>query len=367
MTRPDYADRLIALASALIDQEAATLVVPPMGNSTGFWFGGGNIVRDVDGAILVCGRYRNYGDSRTGTGAGARGLEFAIFRSETPSGPWEKIVSFSKAGLSRDGAPVVSIEGGALLPTAGGMELYISTERDKPYPAAIAAFQKPGTGYWSIDLIASTGVRALDPITATTILETEVPSRLHIKDPVAFPLENGLTGLIFCNHPYTWSSSSTGVAVRKPGSNKFKVITQEALPRGPVWDVAATRVTEKMPVPRLGVLADQPPLSLYFYDGAECLRRLDENPLAVARPRGWSCEEIGGVAFGFDADFPQMDRLTVDAPLFISPHGTGCSRYISTLVTDEGIFATWQQSQDDLSQPLVGHLLPMARVEEILS
>jgi hypothetical protein len=47
--------------------------------------------------------------------------------------------------------------------------------------------------------------------------------------------------------------------------------------------------------------------------------------------------------------------------------GTGCSRYVATLVTDAGIFANWQQSQDDLSQPLVGNFLPMDRVIEILS
>ncbi len=367
MNRPEFADKLLALASAIIDQEHAKVLVPPQENSTGFWFGGGNIARDQDGSILLCGRYRNYGDSRTGVGAGARGLEFAVFRAETIAGPWEKIARFSKADLSHDGIDVVSIEGGALLPRRDSMELYISTEKDLPYPAGIEDYQKPGTGVWSIDLISAAGIKALDPATATTILKTEVPSRLHIKDPVAFNLENGITGLIYCNHPHTWSSSSTGVAVRKPGAKDFKKLTDETLPRGPVWDVAATRVTEKMTVPQLGVLADQPPLSLYFYDGAECLRQLDENPKAVTRPRGWSCEEIGGVAWGYDSEFPQMQRLSVDNPLFVSPHGTGCSRYISALVTKEGIFAAWQQSQDDLSQPLVGHFLPVDRVKEILS
>lgn len=367
MSLPDFADKLLALASALIDQDAATILVPPRQNSTGFWFGGGNIVRDRDSDYLLCGRYRNFGDSRTGVGAGERGLEFAIFRAASLDGPWEKIVSFSKADLSHDGTDVVSIEGGALLPTRDGIELYVSTEKDLPYPHEIEVYQKPGTGVWSIDLIVGAGVRTLDPSTATTILECEVPSRLHIKDPVPIGLENGVTGLIYCNHPHTWSSSSTGVAVRKPGSKKFKKLTEEALPRGPVWDVSATRVTEKLKVPRIGVLADQPQLSLYFYDGAECLRQLDENPRAVKRPRGWSCEEIGGVAWGYDSEFPQMDRLSIDGPLFISPHGTGCSRYISTLATGEGIFAAWQQSQDDLSQPLVGHFLPMDRVTEILS
>ncbi len=121
-----------------------------------------------------------------------------------------------------------------------------------------------------------------------------------------------------------------------------------------------------MPVPQVGALTDLPPLSLYFYDGAECLRQHDENPRAVKRPRGWSCEEIGGVAWGWN-DSPHMERLSINAPLFVSPQGTGCSRYVATLVTDDAVYATWQQSQDDLSQPLVGHGLSMADVANILA
>ena len=49
------------------------------------------------------------------------------------------------------------------------------------------------------------------------------------------------------------------------------------------------------------------------------------------------------------------------------PHGTGCSRYVATVVTEDGIFANWQQSQPDLSQPLVGHFLSMEKVTEILA
>ena len=39
--------------------------------------------------------------------------------------------------------------------------------------------------------------------------------------------------------------------------------------------------------------------------------------------------------------------------MFVSPYGTGCSRYVDVLVTDDAFYTTWQQSQDDLSQPLV--------------
>ena len=139
------------------------------------------------------------------------------------------------------------------------------------------------------------------------------------------------------------------------------------LERGATWDVACARVTDRLAVPQVGLLAGLPPLSLYFYDGAECLRSLNENAKAVSRPRGYSCEELGGLAWGWDAEFPKMQRLSLDFPLFTSPHGTGCSRYVSTLKTHDGIMATWQQSQPDRSQPLVGNFLYSAAVESQLA
>jgi hypothetical protein len=58
-----------------VDQQKARIAVPPQQKSTGFWFGGGNMVEDADGRFYLVGRYRNFGDSRTGLGAGERGLE----------------------------------------------------------------------------------------------------------------------------------------------------------------------------------------------------------------------------------------------------------------------------------------------------
>ena len=66
-------------------------------------------------------------------------------------------------------------------------------------------------------------------------------------------------------------------------------------------------------------------------------------------------------------NFPKMERLSVDAPFFVSPHGTGCSRYVSTLVAKGSIITTWQQSQDDFSQPLVVNAVEMDEVEQILN
>ena len=369
LENPELHNKLSALGKALVNQELAQVAIPPQEPSDGFWFGGGNVISDIDGTLTLCGRYRNYGDSRTGTGAGQRGLEFAIFKAEGPFGPWEKVKSFTKADLACGGIGVVSIEGGGLLRTSNGYELFVSTEKDRPYPTGYEGFQKPGTGVWSIDWLVADNLENIDPTQLSPLLNSEELATLHIKDPVPVPHPDGKSAaLIYCHHPFGWSSSNSGLMVRKgPAGKDFKPVTKAMLPRGNTWDVACTRITERLALPQIGILKDLPPLSLYFYDGAECLRQLDENPLAVARPRGWSCEEIGGLAVGSDEDFPSLHRISVDFPLFISSTGTGCSRYVSTVTTPDGILALWQQSQNDLSQPLVSNFLAMEEVEHILT
>ncbi|MCK4514818.1 MAG: hypothetical protein KAU31_06140, partial [Spirochaetaceae bacterium] len=136
--------------------------------------------------------------------------------------------------------------------------------------------------------------------------------------------------------------------------------------RGFTWDVAATRITDILSLDgeMLGVDGS---VQLVFYDGAECLRPHTENPAAVSRPRGYSCEEIGGLAFATNDQYDEMERLSALKPLFISPHGTGSSRYVHTLSTREGIYATWQQAQPDGSQPLVMNFVDSDTVRRILS
>ena len=91
-------EKLTLFAQAIVNQQKAQIIVKAMNNSTGFWFGGGNVVKNpADSSYLLTGRYRNYGDSRTGLAAGQRGLELAIFQSEKATGPYEKIKSFSKS------------------------------------------------------------------------------------------------------------------------------------------------------------------------------------------------------------------------------------------------------------------------------
>jgi hypothetical protein len=127
-----------------------------------------------------------------------------------------------------------------------------------------------------------------------------------------------------------------------------------------------SRITGVLRVPQVGAFRKLPGISLYFYDGGESMRRYEEHSQAVKRPRGYSCEEIGGLAWGFDEDFPRLQRLSPYLPLFISPYGTGSSRYAKLLRTREGVFAFWQQSQDNLSQPLVTHFLDNEEILRIL-
>ncbi|MBN1673539.1 MAG: exo-alpha-sialidase [Kiritimatiellae bacterium] len=356
------------LLEKLISQNQARILVRAERPEPGFWFGGGNMLRDDDGTVWLCGRYRNAGDSRTGLAAGLRGLECAIFRSETGGRSFKKAMSWIKSDLSRGGRKVLSIEGTALHRMAdGSVELFISSEKEIRYPEPLARYQKPGTGVWTIDRIAGRSVAELDASTLAPVVENaQYPEYLHVKDPVVFDDATGNTVLLFCSHPFCWSSGNTGMAVRSVGQAGFSVRCWEFVSRGPAWDVASTRITARMPIPRVGCFRDGHACSVYFYDGCECVRAHQQNEKAHKRPRGYSCEELGGAFVGWDNAFPELARLSRLAPLFVSPWGTGCSRYVDTLTTEDGIVAAWQQSQRDGSQPLVGHVLPMDEIRDIL-
>ena len=136
---------------------------------------------------------------------------------------------------------------------------------------------------------------------------------------------------------------------------------------GAVWDVAISRITGLLDLPRLGAFASGPAVTLGFYDGGECLRSHEEHARAARRPRGHSCEEIGGLAYFVGGDLKEPHRLSANEPLFVSPWGTGCSRYVTTLCAGDSIHAFWQQSQPDRSQPLVTHALSTAEAARILA
>ena len=360
-------EKLRAFASALINQENARVIVPPKEHAPGFWFGGGKIIQGTKGELYLSGRYRNFGDSREGLAKGERGLELAVFKSTDRGRNFEKILSFSKKDLSRF-EKVYSIEGTALHQRENGdVELYISTEKAIPYPEEIKDFLKPGTGVWSIDCIRASSVEELDPVNLVPVLKSEDPVNLHIKDPFIYRKNNGDTLLYFCSHPFGWSSSNTGYAVRTQGADEYGRVFHNVIPKGQTWDVSMARATSFLDIRGIGAFDEDSCITMVFYDSAECLRNHQEHAKAKSRPRGYSCEELGGCGYYENGDFERFHRLSRLFPMFVSPKGTGCSRYVSVLECEDGFYAVWQQSQADSSQPTVMNFLSRDKAEQILS
>lgn len=363
----DLEKRLESLAKTLVDQDRARVIIPPNEAAPGFWFGGGNMLEVDDGSLIVVGRYRNHGDSRTGLAAGERGLELAVFQSTDRGESFEKIVSFSKSDLDLPDRNVLSIEGSALRWIEGGVELIVSTEKDGiGYPDDFEEYLKPGTGVWTIERLAAESLADLKNATPETIVASELPEYLHVKDPFLYEREGGPTVLLFCTHPFSWSSSNTAFVEIGTEDAAEALALLDFFPRGTTWDVAMTRATCVLDVPKSGVFGGVD-ASLVFYDGGESLRNLDEHAGAVSRHRGYSCEELGGAAYIVDGDLTTIERLSRNLPFFISPHGTGCSRYVDVLTTESGMYATWQQSQPDGSQPLVMNFVSSDEIAAVLS
>ena len=354
------------LARRLIDQERAEILVSPKRAEKGYWFGGGNAMVDGDGSTWLVGRYRNAGDSRTGLGLGERGAELVVLEAHPGAGGTRVIHSFDKSALSRPGCRVLSIEGSCLLRTPDGVELFVSSEKEQSYPEPLRKYQKPGTGVWSIDVIRAPTVGELDPAAIETLLESADPAHLHVKDPFVYNTSSGQDAMIYCTHPFGWSSSNSGFCIRPGRRSDFGEMHNGFFPRGATWDVAMSRITCALGVPRRGVFSRKPPAWLYFYDGGECVRSHDEHERAATRPRGYSCEELGGLAWGWEAGFPEPERLSTEEPLFLSPYATGSSRYVHAVSCEAGIWALWQRSQPDGSQPLMHHLLDWSVVDSIL-
>ena len=361
-------ERLFNFGRALIDQERARVIVPPVRPVSGFWFGGGNLVTGQDGTLYLAGRYRAYGDSRTGLGVGERGFELAIFESRDRGETFTKALSFSKQDLSPEGKQVLSIEGSALRFSEEGAVLFVSSEKaDIEYPRGLQGFRKPGTGVWTIDWIEADSILGLREAGVRPLLQSKDPRFLHVKDPFLCDRTNGDVILGFCTHPFNWTSSNSAYIVVRGRGETFGLPIYDYFRRGFTWDVAISRITCFLRVPRVGLFRETDPIVLAFYDGGESMRNLDEHTQAVKRPRGYSCEEIGGLAWARESDLSTIERLSVYLPAFVSPLGTGCSRYVDVLQTEEGFYGIWQQSQPDLSQPLVMNYLRREEAEEILS
>jgi hypothetical protein len=342
--------RLRAFAHGLVNPAAARVAVAPERPEKGYWFGGGKMVQGPDGRLWLTGRYRSSGDSRTGLDLGDRGRELALFVSEDGGASWTKQLALDKAAVSADGEAALSIEGSTIRFVRGGVELYVSSEKRVPYPAAVAEFRKPGTGVWTIERLRAGNVAHLAQAKPETIVASADPATLQVKDPFLVERAGGGLLLFFCHHPFNWTSSGTGFVEIGPEGKAIGAPRFDCYPRGPAWDVAITRGTCILPVPERIAPAGT---GLVFYDGGECLRNHEEHAQATRRPRGYSCEELGGLGWYRDADPRSFRRISLLFPEFASPDGTGCIRYVDVLATGDAYLATWQQSRPDGSQALM--------------
>jgi hypothetical protein len=342
--------KLRDFARALVDPRTARVAIPPEQAAKGYWFGGGNMAQAPDGTLYLSGRYRSSGDSRTGLDLGDRGRELAIFMSDDEGVTWKKIVSLDKKAVSPDGRPALSIEGSAIHFVPGGVELFVSSEKEIPYPDPVGEYRKPGTGIWTIERMSATTIEGLQSAVPGTVMSSDDPATLQVKDPFLGTASDGSTLLFFCHHSFNWSSSGTGYIKLGPDGRAAGEPGYDCHPRGPAWDVAITRSTCILPLPASIAPAGT---GLVFYDGGECLRNLDEHAKARHRPRGYSCEELGGLGYYTDGDPTSFRRISTIFPEFVSPDGTGCLRYVDVLMTRDAFIATWQQSRPDGSQALM--------------
>jgi hypothetical protein len=362
MTAAGSTDKRLQFLRTLISPQYAHVAMEAEEPKPGFWFGGGNMV-EIGSALYLTGRYRSAGDSRTGLGEGVRGRELVVLRSTNSGLTWERLFAFSKADLAPADRPVLSIEGSALLETEKGVHLFLSSEKaDVRYPERLRDFQKAGTGVWTIDVLVAPSVEDLPAARPVPLLSSTDPRFLHVKDPFIGRSNTGKTVLGFCTHPFGWTSSNTGYADYDPDAVSAGRPRFDPFPRGCTWDVAISRGTGFLPLHRLDGTDDV----VLFYDGGECVRPHEEHAGAVRRPRGYSCEELSGAAL-LDGALDYQARLSDLTPLAVSPHGTGCLRYVDVLRTPDRLIATWQQSQPDGSQALLLRTMDVEEARRMLT
>jgi hypothetical protein len=359
-------DTLKAIAEILVNQNNAEVVIPAEKPESGYWFGGGNMIADEKGNLYISGRYRNSGDSRTGIDKGERGKELAVFRSPDGGRSFEKIISFDKTDLKVNGWEILSIEGSALNRIPGGVELYVSTEKiGRPFAEGYSEYHKEGTGSWTIEKISASSVEELPPGESETVIDCRDPRWFNVKDPFIYHNAGEELILGFCSHPFNWASSNSGFARFTPGKKKHTTVNYEFFPRGFCWDVGISRATCFIDLPRAGKLSGEQ-YSLCFYDGGEAMRDYPQHNKGLSRPRGYSCEELGGAGYFTEGNPETIKRLSIAEPMLLSPYGTGSSRYVDVLETDEEYLVTWQQSQADGSQPLVMNRVERKAILEIV-
>ncbi len=265
-----------------LSYDAGETVLRPADPGPGSWVGGPSAVA-ADGLIYLAYRLRR----PVGEGRG-----YANVVASSADGRHFSAL----AVIERDRHHCDSLERPCLLRTEEGeWRLYISCAT-------------PGSKHWRVDLLASATIPGLIDAIPITVLPGD-PDRLAVKDPVIRQI-SGLWQLWASCHPLddpdATDRMTTDLYVSEDGIGWT--------PRGPVlsgtpgtWDARGARITEVIETPE-GLRA--------FYDGR------------ANAAENWEERTGSAVAVEPAGTFAAVP----DGPAFVSPHGSGALRYLTSVV-----------------------------------
>lgn len=305
----------------LFDPTAGQEVVAPPGKGPGNWAGAPSVLYD-QGA----GKFYLYYRLRRPRGQG-RG--FACRVAESTDGlHFHDIWEARKEELATS-----SLERGCLYQeTDGSWRLYLS-------------YVDPADQRWRVDLLEAASPKEFDLSQRHQVLTAAASGVEGVKDPYVVKL-GGLYYMFLSYAPSPReadektrndmhatsdvfntgiTTSETGLALSADGRN-FRWVGGVLAP-GKGWDRFTARITSVL---------YQPPIFHVFYDGSASVQD--------------NYEEQVGLAISFDLQ--SFRRVTEDAPLLVSPHGSGSVRYLDVIEVSGRLYYYYEFARPDGSHDL---------------
>ncbi|MBD3182056.1 hypothetical protein GF312_07180 [Candidatus Poribacteria bacterium] len=315
--------RIVGMAPLFDPKEGITILEPP-GEGKGYWIGAPGAIYDEEHKKFYIYYRRRKPREMDGEIEVGRGYECGI--SESTDGiNFTEIWTASKRHFGS-----ISVERSAIVKIPKGKyRLYIS-------------YVSPEDNKWKIDMLEANSPGEFDPATRKPILDPNDCDCEGVKDPYII-IVGGLYYMLvsYATTPKAETeglhdtadifntgktSSNTGLALSSDGVD-FKWMGDVLAPPGKGWNAYASRVTCVLYVP---------PVFNVFYDGGADV--------------GENYEEKTGLAISFD--LMNYHHVTLDKPLLVSPHASGCLRYMDAIRLDGKIYYYYEYARPDGSHEL---------------
>lgn len=308
----------MSIPSPPFDPTRGTVVAEPVGDGPGYWAGAPAVCRDLDTGDI----YLYYRIRRPRNVEPERGGECRILRSEDGV-HFEPVWSAVKSQFGSD-----SMERAALGRGPDGVwRLFLS-------------YVDPDTKKWRVDRMEADRPDSFDPTTTECLFDPDDLGVEGVKDPVLFHHDGAHHMILSYATPLsdveggdgamhaTADAYNTGLVVSRTGlatsGNGRDYDWQGDLfsPETDGWDRWCRRICCVVPGPD-GLTA--------YYDGAA---DVSEN-----------YEERTGIAVG--PDLRSLTSATPDGPCLVSPHATGCLRYMDALILDDRVLYYYELARPD--------------------